>query len=271
MYIVTNRLWFDLNKGFGSKQLPTRFSVLDKSRIILSNLLTQKVSQQYDRVIKSYRSGELSEDDLNENILLLRQEIKKPEEIHRELLNDIDKVTTTNSLDLYKSQKDTLLKRVEELEKEKRHKELEKDKEIEARLVFEKEIKDKEIKINKIIKEKEEEREKRLNDLLLRKEKADSKIDSKIKQFRVLIGIILTVLFSSGVCVYIKYNYDVLAFVFGIIPGFTGIVLIIFGKKIEFLDIVDKLLLNVKQRYEKILYDEYNINIEELEKLQSKE
>ena len=90
MYIVTNRLWFDLNKGFGSKQLPTRFSVLDKSRIILSNLLTQKVSQQYDRVIKSYRSGELSEDDLNENILLLRQEIKKPEEIHRELLNDID-------------------------------------------------------------------------------------------------------------------------------------------------------------------------------------
>ena len=271
MYIVTNRLWFDLNKGFGSKQLPTRFSVLDKSRIILSNLLTQKVSQQYDRVIKSYRSGELSEDDLNENILLLRQEIKKPEEIHRELLNDIDKVTTTNSLDLYKSQNDTLLKRVEELEKEKRHKELEKDKEIEARLVFEKEIKDKEIKINKIIKEKEEEREKRLNDLLLRKEKADSKIDSKIKQFRVLIGIILTVLFSSGVCVYIKYNYDVLAFVFGIIPGFTGIVLIIFGKKIEFLDVVDKLLLNVKQRYEKILYDEYNINIEELEKLQSKE
>ena len=69
----------------------------------------------------------------------------------------------------------------------------------------------------------------------------------------------------------IKYNYDVLAFVFGIIPGFTGIVLIIFGKKIEFLDVVDKLLLNVKQRYEKILYDEYNINIEELEKLQSKE
>lgn len=260
MNTLTKRLWFDLNKGFGSKQLPSTFNVLDKSRLILSNLLTQKVSQQYDRIVKSYRNGELSEDDLNENILLLRQEIKKPEEIHKELLNDIDTVTTATSLEIYKSQKDTLIKEVKELKEERKREELEKEREVEARKTAEREI-------ERISKETTKEKLKRLDDVRVRKKNADDKIKFKLNCIRIGMILILVFLLIIMLYVYGKCPNEV-----NIIIGMTPLVLVvlflILGKKFEAWDIVRKVSKCIERWYKKKLYAEYNIDINNLKELE---
>lgn len=42
MNFFTNRLWYDLNKGFGAKEFPSSFNVILKSQIVLSSLLSCK-------------------------------------------------------------------------------------------------------------------------------------------------------------------------------------------------------------------------------------
>lgn len=267
MYILTNRLWFDLNKGFGSEQLPSTFNALEKSRLILSNILTQRVSEGFDKVKESFDNGEISEDDLNENIILLRQIIKRPEEIHKELLDDIDKILTPDKLVIYKSDKEELKKKVKELEQDKHSREQDKLKEMEARKLAEKEVENSKKEITRISNERIEQIQRSINDIETRKDNADKKVKGRIKFIRGLTTIVLILIVLLFIYLGNKWNFDILTYIITIFPLIVIIITIYTGQEFESLNIVNKMLYKTEEYFKSKVYKEYNINLEELEKL----
>lgn len=267
MSSLTNRLWFDLNKGFGSEYLPSTFNILEKSRLVLSNILTQTVAKQYDKVKESYKKGELSEEDLNENIIELRKKMMKPEDIDREQLNNIDDIINPNGLEIYKSGKERLEKKVKKLEHDNKIRELDRQKIIEEKKRAEKEVENSKKEITRISNEKRIQIQKRINDIEARKDNADKKVAGRIKFIRRLITIVLILIVLLFIYIGNKCNFDILTYIITVFP-LIGITMTIYtGKKFEYLNFINKILFRTEEYFKSKVYKEYNIKLEELEEL----
>lgn len=268
MSSLTNRLWFDLNKGFGSENLPSTFNILEKSRLVLSNILTQTVAQQYDKVKESYKNGELSEDDLNENIIELRKKMMKPEDIDREQLNNIDDIIKPNGLEIYKSGKERLEKKVKKLEHDNKVRELDRQKLVEEKKRAEKEVENSKKEITRISNERIEQIQRSINDIETRKENADKRVKGWIKFIRGLITIGLFLIVLLVLYIGKKCNFDVLTYILStIIPTILLIISVFTGEKIKYLNWFNKKIYKIEEKIRNIFYSKYYINLEELEKL----
>lgn len=268
MSALTNRLWFDLNKGFGSKDLPLTFNILEKSRLVLSNILTQKVAQQYDKVKESYEKGEISEDDLNENIIELRKKMMKPEDINREQLSDIDDIIKPNRLEIYKSKREILEKKVKKLEHDNEVKEKDRQKETEERKKAEKEVKKSKKEITRISNEKRKQIQDRIDDIETRKNNANKKAKRRIKSIRGIIIIILIMIVLFVFFLGKKFQLDILSYLINLFPLLLFIMSVYTGKNFESLNFVNREL-NKFEEYlnNRVYYKDYNIDPEELVKL----
>lgn len=268
MSALTNRLWFDLNKGFGSKDLPLTFNILEKSRLVLSNILTQKVAQQYDKVKESYEKGEISEDDLNENIIELRKKMMKPEDIDREQLSDIDDIIKPNRLEIYKSKREILEKKVKKLEHDNEVKEKDRQKETEERKKAEKEVKKSKKEITRISNERIEQIQRSINDIEARKDNAEKRVKGWIKFIRGLITIGLFLIVLLVLYIGKKCNFDILTYILStIIPIIFLTISVYTGEKIKYLNWFNIKIYKIEEKIRNFFYSEYYINLEELEKL----
>ncbi len=267
MSSLTNRLWFDLNKGFGSEHMPSTFNILEKSRLVLSNILTQTVAKQYDKVKESYKNGELSEDDLNENIIELRKKMMKPEDIDREQLNNIDDIIKPNGLEIYKSGKERLEKRVKKLEHDNKVRELDRQKLVEEKKRAEKEVENSKKEITRISNERIEQIQRSINDIETRKDNADKKVTRRINFIRGLITIVLILIVLLFIYIGNKCNFDILTYIITIFP-LIGITMTIYtGQKFESLNFINNKILTIEKSFKIKIYEEYNINLKELDKL----
>lgn len=267
MSSLTNRLWFDLNKGFGSEHMPSTFNILEKSRLVLSNILTQTVAKQYDKVKESYKNGELSEDDLNENIIELRKKMMKPEDIDREQLNNIDDIIKPNGLEIYKSGKERLEKRVKKLEHDNKVRELDRQKLVEEKKRAEKEVENSKKEITRISNERIEQIQRSINDIETRKDNADKKVTRRINFIRGLITIVLILIVLLFIYIGNKCNFDILTYIITIFP-LIGITMTIYtGRKFESLNFINNKILTIEKSFKIKIYEEYNINLKELDKL----
>ncbi|MEV9615959.1 hypothetical protein [Aliarcobacter butzleri] len=86
---LTNKFWFKLNKGFGSEELPKSFDVITKAQIIMSAHLNENIGKQYDKFQNEIIDGKLSNDSMIKTISTLRTTVRKPEEIINEDINII--------------------------------------------------------------------------------------------------------------------------------------------------------------------------------------
>ncbi len=86
---LTNKFWFKLNKGFGKTSLPKSFDVITKAQIILSKILNDSVSEKYSELQKEFRNGTLNEDLAKSRLLDLRSQVRRPEEIKNDVINDV--------------------------------------------------------------------------------------------------------------------------------------------------------------------------------------
>ena len=267
MSSLTNRLWFDLNKGFGSEHLPSTFNILEKSRLVLSNILTQTVAKQYDKVKESYKKGELSEDDLNENIIELRKKMMKPEDIDREQLNNIDDIIKPNGLEIYKSGKERLEKKVKKLEHDNKVRELDRQKIVEEKKRAEKEAENSKKEITRISNEKRIQVQKRINDIEARKDNADKKVAGRIKFIRRLTTIVLILIVLLFIYIGNKCHFDILTYIITVFP-LIGITITMYtGQKFESLNMINKMLSRIEEYFKSKVYKEYNIDLEVLEEL----
>lgn len=268
MSSLTNRLWFDLNKGFGSEQLPSTFNILEKSRLVLSNILTQTVAKQYDKVKESYKKGELSEDVLNENIIQLRKKMMKPEDIDREQLNNIDDIIKPNGLEIYKSGKERLEKKVKKLEHDNKVRELDRQKVVEEKKRAEKEVENSKQEITRISNERREQIQRSINDMEIRKGNADKKVKGRIKFIRGLITIVCILIVLLVLYIGKKCNFDILTYILStIIPIILFIISVCTGEKIKYLNLFNIRIYKIEEKIKNSFYKEYNIDLEVLEEL----
>jgi hypothetical protein len=78
---LTERLWFKLNKGFGKNPTPHSFDVITKAKIVISSQFNNKISDEYNKLNKKYKSGEIDEKSTALLIAELRQKSFNPDAI----------------------------------------------------------------------------------------------------------------------------------------------------------------------------------------------
>lgn len=88
MGMITNILWYKLNKGFGNNDFPQNVNSVLKAKIVLSNLISQNVSKKFAECKQAYQRGELNQQQLAARLLALREKAMKPEEITTDNLED---------------------------------------------------------------------------------------------------------------------------------------------------------------------------------------
>lgn len=98
---LTNRLWFDLGKGFGGDEFPKSFGAITKAQIILSKHMSDELVKQYEIAKEKYNKKELDEDSLIGANIEFREKAKKPEEIDPEEVEEIMQILSGDSLEKY--------------------------------------------------------------------------------------------------------------------------------------------------------------------------
>jgi len=78
---ITNILWFLLNRGFGSKELPKNLDVVIKARLILSAYITQGVTEAFKEIKRKLDNKEITEEEAAGYTLALRRKHTLPEDI----------------------------------------------------------------------------------------------------------------------------------------------------------------------------------------------
>lgn len=78
---ITNILWFLLNRGFGSKELPKTLDVVIKARLILSSYISQSITENYKEIKKKLDNKEITEKEAAGYTLSLRRKHTLPEEL----------------------------------------------------------------------------------------------------------------------------------------------------------------------------------------------
>jgi hypothetical protein len=174
---LTNKFWFKLNKGFGKTSLPKSFDIITKSQIILSKVLNDNVGGKFAEFQSEYKKGKLTEEQAKARIIDLRNQVRKPEEIKNDVVNDVLNAITEDSLEKFIQEQSHFKSKAEKQEKDniKLLDELESKKNIEKQF-----LKSREDLLNDKIK---------LNETLDRQKKTlDKKAWKKYKTFKTLLG-----------------------------------------------------------------------------------
>ena len=98
---LTNKFWFKLNKGFGKSSLPTSFDIITKSQIVLSKVLNDSVGEKYQELQNDFKFGRLTEEQAKARIVDLRNQVRKPEEIKNDIVNDVLYAISEDSLEKF--------------------------------------------------------------------------------------------------------------------------------------------------------------------------
>ena len=86
---LTNRLWYDLNKGFGAKNFPQSLGVVVKARVVLASIIGQSITARFKDAKEKFRNGFIGEETMKTTIVELRSQSMNPEDITMENVGSI--------------------------------------------------------------------------------------------------------------------------------------------------------------------------------------
>lgn len=275
MGVLTNRLWFDLNKGFGASEFPSTFDILVKAKIVLSKILTESVADKFEQAKKRYLDQEITEEQLSDNILMLREEIKKPEDINKNVLENVLSFLSEENLAIHQSEKELLSIKLQKANEKNDSlmKSMKKNEEGKNKLIEESIQKNADLqrKNVELLCRNKENLEQQIEEIEKRKKNADKKIQKKISNIKpVTIGsIIFYCLFL--LFVFLKSNEDiqvVITIVLAIIPpAIITIISLIVDKKVDFFKLYELFIKWIEKRIEKKTYSSYFVDKDKLRKL----
>lgn len=84
---LVDRLWFELNKGFGKGAFPKTIDMVSRARMALSLLTTNKISKVYDEIKEKFEKGEMTEKEVATIISELRIHSVTPDDINADNLD----------------------------------------------------------------------------------------------------------------------------------------------------------------------------------------
>lgn len=84
MDFYTDKLWFNLRKGFNPKETATSFDVIARAQIVLSSLVQKDVSYEYEKLKEEMLRGEMDMTTANSYYFYLRNQNITPDLIDTE-------------------------------------------------------------------------------------------------------------------------------------------------------------------------------------------
>ncbi|ASS38262.1 hypothetical protein [Mogibacterium pumilum] len=249
IFTLTNRLWYDLNKGFGAKDLPASFDILTKSQIILSSLLTQSITDKYEKTKKEYQNKKIDKEQMIQMFVSLREESKKPEDITTSNVEDVLESISEEDIAIYKNEKEKL--RSDLFERNNEIEELHSD------------IVNKDELISSALDEKKEE----LRELEEKKCRADKKIKLYTDILLLLIPVFFVIYVYACFVISSKFTTGVRIFIEFCLPVMPAIITVFYKKTVN----LQSLFQSVKNTVVKLVtchtYKKHGVNTEKIEKL----
>jgi hypothetical protein len=253
---LTNKFWYKLNKGFGNNITPHNSDIIIKSKIIMSSIIGEKTSSEYDKMISDNKKGNLTKEQAQNQLILLKKMNKKPENIIANDIQEMIEFLDEDSLEKAKNEHEYLSQKYNETE-----------------------IRNQELK-SKI----DNDRREIINDkteLLATKEKYKNVLDKRCKSskylfcflkniFRFLIPFIIFFMISYFVVNTIAkmndHNIGVISILITLIaPISLMMITIVFNKKIEVLPLIN----NLYKFLERLSYNFFTVDIDEYNKIES--
>jgi len=112
---ITNRIWFKLNKGLSkSKKLPSTLDIITKAQIVLSSQINGSISKNFEDIKNRLKNKETSESDAQNYYYHLREQTKRPEDITKERINEIEDFIFDNDYDKFMKEYSNLKIQAEE-------------------------------------------------------------------------------------------------------------------------------------------------------------
>ena len=273
LQFITNKLWFKLNKGFGTGDYPVSFKVITKAQILLASHLSDRLHKEYKELQNNVKNGGMNESVALTVLFELRNRSKMPEELFNSDMTSVLATITEKKLDDYALKYENTVKKAKEGEKqnkilkqeieikiEEQNKIFEEKEELKKVLDNTNKIKEEEknILLKQLIEEKEQNCFQRTN----KKNIVDGKAD-KIFKREQLFGFITYI----SVLVYIAYYYidwnsfEKWAWIATLI---LPVIILFFNEKIK---ILQEFIKNRKNTILNSLYLKHEININEVKRL----
>ena len=114
LQFITNKLWFKLNKGFGSGNYPTTFKIITKAQILLAAHLSDKLNEEYKELQKRVKTGEMSEEVALRVLYELKNRSKMPEDLYDADISLVLATITEKKLDDYALQHENIVQKAKE-------------------------------------------------------------------------------------------------------------------------------------------------------------
>ena len=253
---LTNTFWYKLNKGFGNNITPHNSDIIIKSKIIMSSIIGDKISIEFDKMMQENKEGNLTKEQAQNRLIHLKRIIKKPENIKTDDIQEIIEFLSEDSLEKAKNEQEYLSQKYNETEI--------RNQELESKI----ENDNREIINNK-------------TELLITKEKYKKILDNKYRNSKCLYGFIkniirflipftLLILISLLVIKIINkmndHNIEVFSiWITLIIPFILSIITILFNIKLEILPLINKLY----NLIELLCYKIFKLDIDEYIKIEN--
>ncbi|MGO4818219.1 hypothetical protein [Flavobacterium sp. W22_SRS_FP1] len=266
MSFLTNKFWFKLNKGFGKNSLPKSFDIISKSQIILSTILNKKIGFEYEDLQEQFKQGKLNEEQVKARLVDLKNNVRKPEDIVKDNIDDVLQVITEDSLDKFIEEQKHFKSKAEQHSSENADLKIKLAKKEESESELENDLKEsKELFII--------EKTKQFKVLKKIKEPIDKIAKKKYNYYKIILAILFVL---SFVCAYFFIflidwkNFDKYSYFIGFTPTFIFIFyFLITEKEIKPLKALENHLISKKNNEYFKNYKKFNFNIEEFEELQN--
>ena len=181
---ITNKLWFKMNKGFGSNVYPKSFDIVTKAQIVLSAQIVGSVATEYEKIKKEISEKKKTETVIIAELAELKTKVRKPEDIQVE---NIDEMLSTISLvDTEQYLREREMERAEAEKQRKENERLQSEVE-EAKLKNEKSEKESKYYKERLAESRNqiiEQIENQITDICEKQKKADDRVQKRIKRVR---------------------------------------------------------------------------------------
>lgn len=266
MSFLTNKFWFKLNKGFGKTTLPKSFDIISKSQIILSSILNRKIANEFENLQDEFKNGNLNEEQVKARLVDLKNNVRKPEDIVKDNIDDVLQVITEDSLDKFIEEQKHFKSKAEQQIIENENLKIELAKKVKTENKLENDLKStKELIVN--------EKNKQFDILNNIKKPLDIKAENNYFFYKIILAILFIFCFACGLVFifYINWNeFEKYSYFIGFLPILIFVLyFLITEKEIQPQKAFKSHLISRKRNEYNKKYNEFNFNIEEYNKLKN--
>ena len=262
---ITNRFWFKLNKGFGEGNFPATFDIIAKAQMVLSSVLNKTIGEKYDELQVEFKQGKITEEIAKSRIIELRSHVRKPEDIGLDDVSPILDVLSEDSLEKFAKEQE--FSKNEAAKQSEENIRLKKELTLTGEALAKEEaerIKTQSELINTYEKNLSDKKE-MVNILENKKNQIDKLANKDFRGFKIIIGLVATLLFAIPFFLTLKFGFDVMSSISWVLPLLPLLYVLYSGKEWKW---NPKIFLEAKhERYEQNKYTEFHFDIKHLNKL----